>query len=199
MGLLRLCVFGMPNVSHISTLDGLQLQELPKAKDIESIFCRFDGPNPDLRPPWEQVVTVVLIAPAGSRWKWFTGNRRDRKQICQSPMVAGDASFRTTCQRTTDDVFSADADRLAARRRQPQKRPCMFIDFQYPENSAVSEDGWRMPRKRLLSSACIFYASELLGEQISKICWRELRRSIRNRSRNGSRSLFRQMTNGRRQ
>ncbi len=76
MGLLRLCVFGMPNVSHISTLDGLQLQELPKGKDFGSIFCRFDGPNPDLRPSSEQVVTVVSIAPADTPWKLANGIRK---------------------------------------------------------------------------------------------------------------------------
>ena len=43
-----------------STLDCLQMQELPKGKDFESIFCRFDGANPDLLPDPEQVTPIVL-------------------------------------------------------------------------------------------------------------------------------------------
>ena len=95
MGLLRLCVFGMPNVSHFSTLDGLQLQELPKGKDFGSIFCRFDGPNPDLRPPRKQVVTVVLIAPADAPWKSFTGT--DQIQ-CKRPRELAPEAFESFAQ-----------------------------------------------------------------------------------------------------
>lgn len=44
-----------------STFGCLQLQELPKGKDFKSIFCRFDGANPDLLPDPEPVILVVLI------------------------------------------------------------------------------------------------------------------------------------------
>jgi hypothetical protein len=43
------------------------LQELPKGKDFGSIFCRFDGPNPDLLPDPKPVITVVTIVTIGLR------------------------------------------------------------------------------------------------------------------------------------
>jgi len=52
---------GLPVAKRISfsTLDCLQMQELPKGKDFESIFCRFDGANPDLLPDREQVTPIL--------------------------------------------------------------------------------------------------------------------------------------------
>lgn len=47
--------------SSFSTLDCLQLQELPKGKDFESNFCRFDGVNPDLLPDPEQVTPILTV------------------------------------------------------------------------------------------------------------------------------------------
>ncbi|RLT21963.1 MAG: hypothetical protein DWI29_01180 [Planctomycetota bacterium] len=44
-----------------STLDCLQMQELPKCKDFESIFCRIDGANPDLPPDPEPVLLIMTI------------------------------------------------------------------------------------------------------------------------------------------
>ena len=62
---------GLQAAKHISfsTLDCLQMQELPKGKDFKSIFCRFDGANPDLPSDPARVTPIVRIV---------TGWRTDR-------------------------------------------------------------------------------------------------------------------------
>ena len=61
MALLRRKGLQAAKRSSFSTLDCRQMQELPKGKDFESIFCRIDGANPDLPPDPEQVTPVVTI------------------------------------------------------------------------------------------------------------------------------------------
>jgi hypothetical protein len=58
------------------------MQELPKGKDFESIFCRFDGANPDLPSDPEQVTPDVTIMTRRS-----TGPNRPDEQGRPKPVL----------------------------------------------------------------------------------------------------------------